>query len=183
MSTVRFGESEWALRFSHRTLKELEDYLEEGAAPLRWLPAFQQKIARDDTRSIALAIWAGLGASGSGIDPLDVLALINEASPEEDETLAGDVLRALQNDLPSPKESPSDEKGQPWDWRVALAAWSTEWKQPPTEFWTMTPREFSDLSDGRSILYASVQEGGAPNSGETRIRTMEDFEELFKLRG
>lgn len=183
MSAVRFGGSEWPLRYELRSIKDLEDYLDEGSKPLRWFPEFLRLIAADDTRAIALAIWAGIGANASGLEPIDVLDLMEEVSPEEDEFLASGVLIAIQNDLPGKPKAPRKGEGDPWDWDVGLAAWSTEWKQLPAEFWDMTLREFSALSDGRALLYASVNNGGAPGSDAEKVTTLGGWLELLKMRG
>jgi hypothetical protein len=168
--------------FGLGALRAIGQHLAPDDDTLNWLQDLPQRLHEGDPEALVYVLWAGLGGERSGFTPLELLIVLDDCEPEELTALPGAVLGALMETMPR-KGKGAGGSGKPWDWNVAAAVWSTEWGQPESAFDTTTLRRFHDLSDGRSILYASASEGGAQSSGETRITTMAEFEELFAMRG
>jgi hypothetical protein len=136
-------------------------------------------LTNGDVRVMVYVLWAGMGCERSGYTPVEVEDLLDAADPGDTEPLRDELLSAIIEALPEKNEAAPRDSGNPWDWNVAYAVWTTEWGQPAAEFWKTTLREFGALSDGRALLYASVQDKGS--GGESRMTTLADFDDLFKL--
>jgi hypothetical protein len=176
--TVRFGGSEWLVEFGMGAQRLLGAQVAPEDDTLAWLPAHLLELNAGDVRALSLTLWAGM--KGRPDEPADLLDLIDEASPEEYELLGSRLLELLMASLPGKQAEPpeSDKPQRPWSWEVAEAVWSTEWAQPADKFETTTLKQFTALSNGRAVLYASATEGG---SGEQRLTTAADYEGLLNM--
>jgi hypothetical protein len=153
--TVRFGDSDWPVLFGMGALRRLGAKVAPDDDALDWLPEHLQALASGDVRALVLTLWAGM--EGRPDDPADLLDLLGEADPGEFELLGETVTRLLQDSIQTKTETEqARESGQPWSWNVAEAVWSTEWGQSAEKFESTTLAQFTALSNGRAVLYASA---------------------------
>lgn len=144
----------WAIRHVEAHYAEGGNWLKSG---LEGTQKAQREMAAGQIDALAVFLWAGLLHYSPDLTPEQTLALLDEATPAELALLPVQVQGALTASFPDAPED-EEQKGQPWDWAISLAAWLTEWHRPEAEFWFATTfRSFAALSDGRSRLYESAK--------------------------
>lgn len=180
---VRFCGSNWEVSFGAGAVRKLGQQVASEDGSLKWLETLLPRLEAGDPEALVYTLWAGLGAEKAGFTPMELLILLDDCHPGELEALPLDLLEALVDSLPRKGKGGGGGTGQPWDWNVAAAVWSTVWGQPAAEFANITLREFHDLSDGRSLLFASAQEGGAHGPDAQKVTTMGGWLELLNLKG